>query len=907
MVTGEGGQILRILRLDESSWLWDENKDVTLGALDLKPGDREEEAYWCRDAAPITRIKYFTHLPPAAPLRWLVVQTASTTTILSPVYHSVPVSYSHSALGQLPPSRVDPNEVLTMTLEHTAGRSHVDVDINPPSPDTPLQIAVIDDHGGWSVWNVKGDMTPVVGSPPRLTLHKRGTFWEVVPEEQRRGFGILWYRPPRDPGGSLFAQRSTDDDKHKGITHPGLAPVLAERSHTLLIWNYTTIQVVNTNTGAAIGHIPITQRSEDKEIILQVRSNPSDPSQALVLTTHSILLLNICPAGEDSPDEGPSIIHAFLHDHPGNPTLQLSVSRSLVDNGTSFGLIFPSDGPRASVFWFYGATDSGLGQFSHQVQYLRRDESPELDSLHTLCILPMRLSTYHKNAPRGPGAMYRHLNVEFHQVVSLGRRQSMGYWICATAKRGIGDILAPEPRKPIGADADPRGNPQVTKQVKRRLAYTRYMDDKFVVPDSFEDVEGLVRPQAGGEARGSSDTWVDFTPLPSVQREVLLRRRFYPHVVLELYRELLSTGGKALRTKSLEVVRQMLQEGLESDENPRRSLLECLDLDNMRRSMSGRAENASTTTADDEDWAEELGQIIDAGLGVFSLKDAHPNPPWRTDDFREKLLAMRDWLVDLWPAPPEDTYPEAAAQRRAVLEETAVLAVLAYQTIDVNAPSLPGRGTPELPSSQPDTLPYVSQTTGYPWSQPLPQQLPASSQPLSSQPSSSQPSASQQQARQVAEQEASRAAIDRLSRLATKIDSNVALSTLSQHPVLSRWEEAGSEPYTAFIEKPAAAVQEKLKRRREKMVERRKAKEASFNRLTGRDVASSQDMGASLGRSREPLSQGTTSIPLRVKGSSSRAGELMSSQTQPVTMSQPVAGAFGQRMGKKKKKKGGIK
>lgn len=562
MATGESGQILRLLHLDESSWFWEGYEDVNLGAWDLKPGDREEEAYWCQGAAAITGIKYFTHHTLHAPLRWLIVQKELSTTILSPIYHSVPVAYSNAALEGRSASRIDPNELLSFSLKHTEGRAHVDVDINPPHRDLPLQVAIIDDHGGWSIWNVTGDLHTATGTL-RPTLYRRGVFWEGLPDEQRGGFGLLWYHPP--PG---FAQRTTgSDDMENAAALLGVASVLPRRSRTLLMWNYTTIQVLNADVGHIASYVAITQRSLNKDKILQVQPNPSDPSQALVLTTHSMLCLDICPGGENAQAE-PQVTHAYLHDHPGNPTLQFSASSCMRDRSAALVLIYPKDGPRVSIFWFYRGARGGPGQFSHQLQYFRREDGPELNSFPTLCALPMRMASYNKKAAHGPGSMYRDLNVEFHQVVFIGRRQSMGYWTCATVNRGADKLLAPEPWTTVRGPED--RNPAVVKQIKRRAAYVNYMADKFVVPDALEDADSLAAPQGEWEI-WDENPWLEFEPLPTVKRQILVKRRFYPHVALEAYRALLS-GVEPLRVGSLETIRQMLDAGLRLEGVPRRSL-----------------------------------------------------------------------------------------------------------------------------------------------------------------------------------------------------------------------------------------------------------------------------------------------------------------------------------------------
>lgn len=331
--------------------------------------------------------------------------------------------------------------------------------------------------------------------------------------------------------------------------------------------------------------------------------------------------------------------------------------------------------------------------------------------------------------------------------------------------------------------------------------------------------------------------------------------------------------------------------------NHRCSRLDCARTDDDNPAVA-KGVDSVPTPYDDEEWAQQLNEAVEDGMSALSLRGVHTNPPWRTDDFAEKLAEAKRSLVDYWPVPPGDFYPEAAAQRGAILEQTALEAVLAYHTIEVKDASSNSQSAflPPLPS----TLPSSSQSTfGY-GSQPLPSQLSSFSQ-LSIQPESQ--SSTQKEARRAAEQEASRAAVARLSNLATNINYNARLSRTAQHPVFSRWDDAAKEDYVPFIQRPAEAQEERLRRKVRKNAERRKAKEETYNRLLGRAEAASSPPrrvgGVSSGG--EGLSQGPP-IPIRARD---RSGELMSSQSQ-VTMSQPVGGLFGQRP-KKKKKKGGIK
>ena len=144
----------------------------------------------------------------------------------------------------------------------------------------------------------------------------------------------------------------------------------------------------------------------------------------------------------------------------------------------------------------------------------------------------------------------------------------MAHWVCATVTRGANEIIAPAPWKPRGYGFE--RDPAVVEQIKRRVAYVSYMADKFVLPDSLEDVDAFVRPREKGEDM-EEEPWLEFEPLPSVRREILVKRRFYPHVAMGAYCALLSDVG-AIRSESLEAVRLMLHAGLRSEAVPRQSL-----------------------------------------------------------------------------------------------------------------------------------------------------------------------------------------------------------------------------------------------------------------------------------------------------------------------------------------------
>ena len=96
VATGESGELLRLARIDESKWQWEQNRDVGLQLSVIDPDDLEEEAIWASDGLPISQIKFATSLSRYDSVRWLMVQKQTSTTVLQPEYHKVPVSQRQS-------------------------------------------------------------------------------------------------------------------------------------------------------------------------------------------------------------------------------------------------------------------------------------------------------------------------------------------------------------------------------------------------------------------------------------------------------------------------------------------------------------------------------------------------------------------------------------------------------------------------------------------------------------------------------------------------------------------------------------------------------------------------------------------------------------------------------------------
>ncbi|PKS12152.1 hypothetical protein jhhlp_001450 [Lomentospora prolificans] len=901
MTTGEAGQILRLLRLTNSPWALDPQGDVMLHMWNFKPADQEDESYWCRDATPIIHLKFAHHAGRTGSLRWVIVQKETSTTILSPTYHSVPVAYENAALEELPASRVDPNPIITFTLAHTNGRSHSDVAFNPPTSTMLPQIALIDDSGYWSIWNIKtSPVSSRLGA--QATLFKRGApSWDTFPLQ--RSFGVLWYHPPPMEEWDFSQQSPSKPADDIGID----GAVSVTRSKTLLMWNRTSIQLLDTETGFIFSKLPITAPSPNQENILGVVPNPADASQVFVLTTFSLLYLDVCPSGEIAREVPPAITQSLLHNNAGDHTLQISATcmSSLSEDGKSVVLIFPRKGAQVDVFWFHGTPD-GLGpeQASHQLQNLYGEEDADLDDLRTLTILPLTTSKGKHPIGLEIETIFDDTKVQFHQIISFGRRQSLGYWVCLTTKRGLGEI------SPTITRGEEWSKIQEDWKATKRAKYLAYMGDKFAVPDALTNPEVFV--QRNTELVGGI---LEFEPLPAIARKAIIKRVIRTDLLLDAYCSGIWKYGQELRLQSLVAVRHIIRTASDTGYIATKSVLEYTnELWDLRESELARPADDPDYLKDDAEWVEELEQLIGAGIGMLILTDNHPHPPWQPgDDIKEKLSAMKSRMIEQWPIPQGDELHEAAKVRREILEHTARLELLSCHLIGMDEAYKHPQATASTPQSSAIILPSSSQDLPSEWSRPIFSQ----DTHISGFPSPSQ--AGRSNTKSDAQAEESRAAIRRLASLAAGIDQDAEHAKKPQNPILSRWEEAGYDDYIPFIQMGMAERQSQLQKKKEKVVERRRMKEATYSRLVGRlDTqvpASSQPLTQHLlhPQTQEPVSSqlmpsfSQAQIPIRPREgappSSQAVGEGMG-----LTMSQPVSGAFGQRRpAKKKKKKGGIK
>ncbi|XP_044723931.1 RNA polymerase i-specific transcription-initiation factor domain-containing protein [Hirsutella rhossiliensis] len=158
VAAGESGEQLRLTRMDETQWQWGAETEAVLHLSVIDSDYKEEEALWATDAVPISQVKAATYSSPSNSVRWLLVQKPTWTAILQPEYHPYHVP-DDDAAGDPTHQRasyINPNPLLTLHHHQTGGNAHSDVSFNPPALKRPPQLAVLDECGYWTIWNVSG-------------------------------------------------------------------------------------------------------------------------------------------------------------------------------------------------------------------------------------------------------------------------------------------------------------------------------------------------------------------------------------------------------------------------------------------------------------------------------------------------------------------------------------------------------------------------------------------------------------------------------------------------------------------------------------------------------------------------------------------------------------------------------
>ncbi|KAF4990489.1 hypothetical protein FDECE_14354 [Fusarium decemcellulare] len=638
VATGESGELLRLARVDESKWQWGHNKDTVLNLSVIDPDDVDEEVIWSSDGLPISQVKFATSHTRYDVVRWLIVQKQTSTTILQPEYHKVPVSQTSTGDDgfQQRLSRIDPNSVATLSHKKTGGNAQVDVAFNPNSKGQQPQIAIMDECGYWTVWDVIGNKK----NNTRLSLQKCGHISE----------GLLSELPlitefPAEKHGILFVGTAKVDSFWDDATQDANeANGLAGRSSHLLLWNREKYETIDLESNMALPRLSILAQSKVKpDSILDIRVSPVDQNHIFVLTMRNLYWIDLfAPSRGEDASPKPTILAACPHIIDGEGLRMTTCSASKDRQDAAIVFTFSPSHRQIHTYWFERSKEKGLPEWHRQVLTFPHENAASQGNIQSLEIHPVQL-TRKGDSASGLGSKYLDAGVHFYQGSMLTKDLGVRYCICASVKDQDMQITLPTGR--VGRSK----TDQAHRWRKKRKQFLRQMGDAFVLPDGIADAEldELVRPPFQSKDLGSQDTRASGVLGPIHLKFDFICRALRDHLFA------ISTQSHDIPSGLLSAIQGHIAEGLAEGSLPLSTWKE----------ISEGVDNQQLENGDDAAQHDMLDLFLeDDGHTVVTQLGRQTSQEWVRSLI--SLSHLNQTYVDLWLDPLEGRLPEEDERAR---------------------------------------------------------------------------------------------------------------------------------------------------------------------------------------------------------------------------------------------------
>lgn len=183
-VSSVNAQSVRLVRIGNGTI----NKpefDVEASSLHVPCVSNEDQAYWISSGAPVQQVCFAATTGHSS--TWMAARLQNSTTIFHPLLRREPVpprcEISQSPFQALPSSVLDTNPIVTIPILRTGGHPHADVCFHPKDHS---RLALIDEHGNWSVWLVDGERQESIRPRFWVTLICFGKIWTWDHEKRLR-------------------------------------------------------------------------------------------------------------------------------------------------------------------------------------------------------------------------------------------------------------------------------------------------------------------------------------------------------------------------------------------------------------------------------------------------------------------------------------------------------------------------------------------------------------------------------------------------------------------------------------------------------------------------------------------------------------------------------------------------
>ncbi|ROT39391.1 hypothetical protein SODALDRAFT_344280 [Sodiomyces alkalinus F11] len=861
--TGQSGEVLRLVTINYANCHRDGDDIPAMRLLQPMQDGMEDTVSWAQDDSPIAQVKIGLDLARSEPSRYVIVQKQLSTTILSPQYRRVPVSGPPcDPTRELErPSRIDPRPVLTLSYQDTGGRPHSDVAFSPLSEASPEMLAIVDERGYWSVWEMHRKFRKLgrvdLTSELRFCGRIHAGMLEDLPTETDSSIpaghhGILWVGSS-GPDWNHWDAPLIDPQGEYDEGTEGNEFGRSSRVHMLLVWNRTGLEWIDLrypDCHPARGPQVLRTR---RDVIQDVQSNPANQNQVFVLTSSDLIWIELVPA----QDTGGGVV--------GKPTVLLSCAHL---RGTSSGHLrirthhaWPSLGSNASVvcvhsdtspdvdiFTFRVSSETGHPRFQyHTIKVPRPSPSHDattagdLPALQTLSLVPARI--YSTGAPSsGPDEKYLGRPDHFWQLLFLREDLSLGCCMVVATTSGTDNVAIPDIS---GAVSDG----QIRRlRDKRRADFLQHHGETFVVSDAFGDVSDQTRT---GGALTHSSTLDDGDTGRSRSGSRRWPRGHVEGVDLLMSRVSVSIDSLALETEhnrargtvpGLESVKDVIQSCLSEDERrlPLRTLRDCGVV----------FEAPPITEAGEADWDSQLRSLQSLADGRVIIQAILPRIlDVELSGNHASIGELRRRCEECWPVLGSSS-PGRLSRELALSEASEAIMRSSYgvsvfglgESREMEGPSSWVPMLRQAPNTQ--TQLGSSQQTGYLTPRTTKSLSPAPSSQTSQVPGSSAPSAPGSSI----EDGHGRDALERLSMLAHRVNTAKPLPGRPS-PVLSYWpEERGvtTEGYRSSIQAASSLRLEEARSKTQRSESRRLQRQRQRGRRAeGFPHGSTMDMASS--------------------------------------------------------------
>ncbi|EHK46464.1 uncharacterized protein TrAtP1_005590 [Trichoderma atroviride] len=865
VASGEAGEVLRLARMEDAQWQWGDNGDAFLNSAIIDPADKAAESTWADDGLPIRQVIFAGSRLQDESNRWLIVQKETKTTILWPEFREVPTASTQSVgdFAQKRPSLINPHPLFTIHSHQTGGSAHSDVALIPTASGRSQQIAIIDETGYWSIWDLPAAWQSQRKGLSQLSLTKCGHISD----------GLLNELPStsshRNERHGVLIVEGEGPQKRESSPSPSYHEKGNTTTQYMLMWNHEKVEVLNLDANILLPRLGRIIRDRGKlDWILDVHRSPVKQDHVFILTQYHITWVDLL--GRDESGSGPlkpSILLSCPHLGTKHDDSRMFVCRASDDDAdTSLVFIYYPRMGQLCIYWFTFSPVSRMPQWHRDIISLPGSEDREFPAKNLIEFLrvdPVQLAVSVREGASSPGIDYYQRGVRFYQLSFLGNDLSLQRCLCVTTDDRALEIQVPT--SPV-AWADVRRQKQ---KGKRRRTAMAHVASSFVLPDetTAEDVEALLNGEEDEDVSGKDDVGsISAGPRPVYAK----MGRIYQALQSSLQASI-SQGESGLPSHLFDALRQCLDDGFDQGRLPLMTWNEVVDV--MLRHP--------TYEAADDAMIEEMENLLDENDEKIVITQLRRYNAGEDSMSLVSLQYLQRYLSEMWLNPVKGAMSEDMQRvRRIWVTELAREAFLSsygimFQNIPVLGPASSEVAEEEGYESRAKSLTLSSQVAAPSRS---------SSRDIGSSPVSS-PAAS------TVSPDADEA-IQRLRLLAQSLDTN-RLDASKRSRILAYWpKERGVDP-NDYVSSLARANEELFRDAKERL-KRKEAKRKAHTEKFKRPAFM-----------RQGLPEINPMAPMRpqpMQIMSSQAAPAATQTQMPMAMSQPVRGTYGDRQKKKKKK-----